>query len=349
MKKKTWVMAAGLLGMVLFGLTACKVPTDSESGTGVSGDLIYKYEGSEITIIRYTGPKGVSISIPSTIDGRTVTAIGDNVFYMKDLTGVTLPATLRTIGWSAFYHNQLTSVTFPPSLTTIGDTAFQDNLLGSLAFPPSLTTIGMGAFNINPLGDTGIVAISASVASIGEMAFMNNSGLTAINVDPYNPRYKSVDGVLFTKDGKTLMAYPTGKPQKTYTIPAGVQVIGKYTFYMAGMTSVIFSDSLATIEDGAFSDNQLTGITFPASLTTIGKDAFRGNQFTSVTLPASLASVGNYAFIQNPIMSVVIGTNAGIMAGSLPGRFYSDYTAQGKAAGTYTRADTGDNTPWTKL
>jgi hypothetical protein len=94
-------------------------------------------------------------------------------------------------------------------------------------------------------------------------------------VSAENQEYKDIDGVLFTKDGKTLLCYPEGG-KSAYTIPEGVAVIGENAFWSCA---------------------NLTSVTIPASVTTIGENAFRFcASLTSITIPASVAAVGDWAF-----------------------------------------------------
>ena len=131
--------------------------------------------------IRITGYNidigGIDIVIPSTIDGKTVVAIGDNAFYAKALStetsmlnksniqfmsnkedreiaaahrgnikSVVIPSTLKSIGKEAFDFNQISSVTLSNGLKMIGNNAFNDNQLTSVTIPSSVTSIGYGAF-----------------------------------------------------------------------------------------------------------------------------------------------------------------------------------------------------------
>ncbi|MDR3147947.1 MAG: leucine-rich repeat domain-containing protein, partial [Treponema sp.] len=87
---------------------------------------------------------------------------------------------------------------------------------GERALP--VTSIRSGAFAGKNL--TG-VRIPSSVTTIEGGAFANNPALSAITVDANNPAYTTIDGVLFSKDGRTLVAYPAGKGS-SYAIPQGV-------------------------------------------------------------------------------------------------------------------------------
>ncbi|HNX04498.1 MAG TPA: leucine-rich repeat protein, partial [Opitutales bacterium] len=66
------------------------------------GDFTYTVSGTDVTITGYTG-SDASVTIPATIDGNPVTAIGASAFYNCDsLTGISIPASVTAIGASAF-------------------------------------------------------------------------------------------------------------------------------------------------------------------------------------------------------------------------------------------------------
>ena len=78
------------------------------------------------------------------------------------------------------------------------------------------------------LKDLKKVQIPATVTNI-ECCFYDCRNLSAINVDEANPEFCSIDGVLYTKDHKKLIAYPNAHG-KEYIVPDGVEEIGHFTF-----------------------------------------------------------------------------------------------------------------------
>ena len=107
--------------------------------------LSYLETGSnERTIIKYTGT-AASVTIPTSIGGGNVTAIGDSAFKGNGtLTNVSIPETVRTIGDYAFAGcSKLKTVSIPRSLRTIGSWVFSGcGSLSSLTLPDGVTSIG---------------------------------------------------------------------------------------------------------------------------------------------------------------------------------------------------------------
>jgi hypothetical protein len=119
------------------------------------------------------------------------------------------------------------------------------------------------------------VTIPAGVTTIDKWVFSGCNSLKAISVAAANRQYKDIDGVVFSKDGKTLLIYPVGG-KTDYTVPAGVTTIGDNAFEWC---------------------ESLSSVTIPAGVTAIGVKAFDGcESLTAVTIPDSVTSIGDYAF-----------------------------------------------------
>ena len=210
---------------------------------------------------------------------------------------------VTSIGNFAFYQcSALGSVTIGSSVTKIGNDAF----FSCYSLNPviieensQLDTIGNSAFvNCHALAD---FHIPAGVTSIGRSLFENCLKLESITVDPKNPDYKAVDGVLFSKDGEkqTLIRYPECKNGSSYSIPAGVTTIGYAAFIgCSGLTSIDIPAGVTTIDENAFRDcSGLTEVIIPAGVTTIGFAAFYGcSGLTEVIIPAGVTAIDNHAF-----------------------------------------------------
>ena len=144
----------------------------------------------------------------------------------------------------------------------------------SVVIEPGVTSIGSQAFY--ECSNLTSITIPSSVTSIGVNVFYNCTGLTDITVDSNNSSFCSESGVLFNKDKTTLIYYPLGKNDSSYTIPDGVTVIEQYAFYC---------------------NSKLTSVTIPSGVTSIGEMAFREcSGLTSVIVPSSVTSIEYNAF-----------------------------------------------------
>lgn len=137
-----------------------------------------------------------------------------------------------------------------------------------------VTTIGYGAF----LGCSSLtsIVIPNSVTNIGLVAFAYCTRLTDINVDENSSVYKSIEGNLYSKDGKTLIQYAIGKTDELFIVPNNVTKIDVAAFFgCENLTSVTIPNSVVSIGELAFYECvSLTNISIPSGLTSIGDHAF---------------------------------------------------------------------------
>lgn len=155
-------------------------------------------------------------------------------------------------------------------------------------------------------------SIGKNVKEIGVWALENNQRVTAFEVDEENEHFCDVDGVLFTKDMKTLLFYPIAKDLveekndegniievSEYTIPDGVETIRTKAFYKSyPLKEITIPDSVKRIEEKAFFRcDKITELKLPQSLEFIGKDAFSYcNGLKELDIPASIKQIDVYAF-----------------------------------------------------
>lgn len=263
----------------------------------------------------------------------SVEIIGSRAFSGNNkLESLSLPKGLKTIGDYAFnYCKNLKSVDIPDGITTIGHGMFCGcSSLDNLVIPDSVTTIGSYAFET--CDSLVSVDISAFVTSIGTCAF-SGKNLVSINVDKDNENYCDIDGVLFTKDKKSLIVYPSAKGD-VYTIPDGVitvctnafdnsnvvtvnvpdsvEEIGSRAFdYCSSLKSINFGNGLKSIGTYAFCDcSSLESIVIPDSVENIGSSAFSNcSSLESIVIPNSVESIQDYVFTScTNLKSVDFGT-----------------------------------------
>ena len=263
-----------------------------------------------LTITGYSGPGG-EVSIPNSINGLAVNAIGQAFCYCSNLTGVTIPDSVTSIGDGAFSNClSLASIAIPTNVTNIGDYAFyQCPLLSDLAIGTGVTSIGWQAF----AGCTNLtsVTIPNRVTSIGEYVFAGCTSLTNIMIPESVTGIFGIPGTFSGCTSLKSIAIPntvTSIGEDTFsgctsltsvTIPNSVTNIGAWAFwYCIGLTSVTISTNLHNIGDYLFGACvSLTGVTIPGSVTNIGNYAFQScTSLKSITFPNSVISIGNGAF-----------------------------------------------------
>ncbi len=147
------------------------------------------------------------------------------------------------------------------------------------------------------------ISIPSSVTEIDDGAFNGCGNLQSIKVDSDNSRYCDVDGVLFSKDMKTLVRFAP-KKGSAYTVPSSVTKLAPYSFYgykTNCISNITLNEGLLEIGDYAFSLNeQMTSISFPSTLQKVGSHAFsvysNGVNLTQVSFNEGLLEIGDYAF-----------------------------------------------------
>ncbi|GHT53908.1 T9SS C-terminal target domain-containing protein [Bacteroidia bacterium] len=216
--------------------------------------------------------------------------IGSLLYKYKHNPSPPGPAQLREGGATAILREAFANC---DSITGIN--------LNPIPSNPTLHSIGVAAFRGCSMLDT--IFIPRSVTSIGAGAFEGCHSLRKIDVDPDNPVFKSVDGVLYKRqdDALILLTYPVKKAETSLYVPNEVTSIGYAAF--AGcdsLVSVIFTGSsrLESIADRAFhSCDALTALTIPDGVGYIGDAAFWAcSGLTTVTIPESVTTIGSFAF-----------------------------------------------------
>ena len=273
----------------------------------------FKFENGFLTWeteLTYISPSlGETVTVPEGIE-----AIG-GLQYSR-VSKLILPASLREVGFHAFHGNQaIRKVSFQGPVrighgafsrsslqevdlsgcTFIDDWAFEGTRLKEVVIPGTVSSIGSYAFA--PYGHSlEQVTIEEGVQTIGENAFAGNDGLKVISIpasvkeigddaipdgvrielDPDNPYFRLVDGLLVKADDSTPIAFEYDETQEEIVLPAG----------------------LTEIPDETFKDNTiLKRIVIPEGVTRIGSSAFQGcTSLEDVVLPQSLAEICGHAF-----------------------------------------------------
>ncbi|MCI7707294.1 MAG: leucine-rich repeat domain-containing protein [Parabacteroides sp.] len=198
------------------------------------------------------------------------------------------------------WRDSMREITLPPSVTSIGDEAFCEcENLQEIIIPPNVTSIGNNAFS--SCRNLQEITIPSSVTNIGRDVFSSCWNLQEINVTESNKFYRAIDGVLYTKDLKTIICYPQGKGNEKFIIPSSVTRIENEAFrYCGNLQEITLPPSVTSIGDNAFEECIiLQEITLPSGVTSIGDGAFyRCCSLQEISLPSGVTSVGDRAFME---------------------------------------------------
>ena len=251
--------------------------TKTETVKTEKGQLYFAIEEDHAEVSGYDGTDA-EIAIPDAVAGKPVTVIAVSAFSGAGKTKkITLPDSVTEIARSAFYGTKaLREIRLPAGLEIIGISAFRESGIEEIELPGALRKIGRAAFMESGLKR---VELPASIEEIGEIPFALCRGMTQITVNEGNPGYKSVDGVLYSKDGKELIQYPNGKsgPCK---VEEGTEVIRYGACARADIPQVTFPESLRRIDNEAFYEcRTLEELQLPDSLEHIGNLAFGSSRY----------------------------------------------------------------------
>lgn len=193
-----------------------------------------------------------------------------------------------------------------------------------------VTRIKAGAFENC---DVRVVEIPDTVKRIEADAFLGCENLCEIIVSEDNPYFLTIDGNVYTKNGKTLVQYAIGKEEDSFSIPSGYNYIGDSAFRgCKNLTRVLFHSEVKTVGDFAFADcTALRSVSLPSSVTEIRPSAFSGcsalcalelseglewirdsafyncSALTEITVPSSVVGIGEEAFADCSSLSSVKG------------------------------------------
>ena len=144
---------------------------------------------------------------------------------------------------------------------------------------------------------------------------------TEVTEDELNEAFIDEWGVKYSKDGRKLLKAPQGLKGK-YSVKVGTRIICDDAFSKcSSLTSIVISNSVVSIGDGAFKFSSLSNIVIPYSMTSIGSGAFWGCcSLSNVVVPDSVTSIGNGAFRSCSSLSNVIIPNSVTSIGN--GTFY---------------------------
>ena len=274
------------------------VGTDAFTGTGsVSYLSSFSYTNGNDTFYYTVDENGNAIiidcettseqiTLPVSLDGYTVTAVGYKSFAdCTTLKNVTIPNNIIKIDAYAFYGcTGLVSVTIPATCVYVGEYAFANcNMLTAVTISEGVTHIGDNCFE-NCISLTKIV-VPDSCTYLGKYAFYNCTSLESATIGISVP---------------SIEKYTFYNCEKLKTVVIGIKVgrIDEYAFYNTALERVATPNALKTIGKYAFAENKaLTRVSFKSGIQSIGDGAFCGDSLlATINLPTTLETIGAYAF-----------------------------------------------------
>lgn len=214
MRTRKMMLYAGMIasltmGIFISGAGQQKVEAKTKvTYTLKKGTLTIKGKGAMPAKMKFRRNK----KIKKVIIKKGVTSVSYEAFALcKNLNSVTIPSTVKTIGIRSFYGTKISKITVPSKTKTIGQGAF-----GSCK---DLKTIVMpGDFKLKLEEDTDdkLWYVASDQSAVDTITFNtklkleNVSYLSANNlvVAKNDPSYQSIEGVIYTKDGKGIVRVP---------------------------------------------------------------------------------------------------------------------------------------------
>ena len=196
-----------------------------------------------------------------------VESIGDAAF--KGCTGLTeiiMPDSVTEVGNEAFRNcTNLTTVQLSNSLTSLRTWMFGEcrNLI-TINIPSNLTEIGDYTFSSCIKLDN--IIIPAGVENISTGAFSSCTSLYNITIDETNATYEIEDGIIYRKDGTSLIMLVTMAEEEIVTIKEGITQLGAGTLSICtNMKTLNLPSTINFISDNTFAGlNLLETINFPS-------------------------------------------------------------------------------------
>ena len=250
---------------------------------------------------------------------ESVTYIGSGAFYNCDgISEVVLPSGITVLESSVFEGCYGLTKVNTENIVTFKSRCFYDcQALNIVSFGPNAKAIESEAFyKCYSIGGT---VDNSMITSISDNAFKDcihiedvilpnqNIRLGAYNgctgIEGYhttadNTSYLSIDGVLFSKDGTTLLKYPTTRSDATYTVAPGVTTIAKNAFNGTKyLEEVYISKDVTTLESEAFASSSIKFAFIPDNVTSVGTYLFKScNSLETVIFGHGVEVIGFGSF-----------------------------------------------------
>lgn len=299
MRTRKMMLYAGMIasltmGIFISGAGQQKVEAKTKvTYTLKKGTLTIKGKGAMPAKMKFRRNK----KIKKVIIKKGVTSVSYEAFALcKNLNSVTIPSTVKTIGIRSFYGTKISKITVPSKTKTIGQGAF-----GSCK---SLKTIVMpGDFKLKLEEDTDdkLWYVTSDQSAVDTITFntklklANVSYLSANNlvVAKNDPSYQSIEGVIYTKDGKGIVRVPQKRTE--LKIKEGCTEFN--------MQSVLYN---STDSEGDEFNNcsKLKKIVIPSSVKSINKIKYKTDQADACDMHVDTIEIAPKDFDANSLYAL---------------------------------------------
>ena len=248
--------------------------------------LTYSFNSRNSTLVFV--PKGSAKTYSANSDWKSA-----GRFFEDD------PSLLKSEG--DFYYMQhsdsLAAMIMGPVVYELENAVLPEFVEGNIP----VTALATETFYFNKFLRT--IKVGKNMRSMRAHSLFACDSLQSIDVDPDNQVYRSIDGVLFSKNMDYMLAYPTGRKTPTrYAVPDGVrqlscdyQDVGAW-FYRSQLEEVVLPPSLQHVQTLAFGyAKNLTNMTvLHPTPPTMGTSVFLDTNIKNGTLTVRRGSSGAY-------------------------------------------------------
>lgn len=263
--------------------------------------------------IRYSSVDGVLLrhyDEATDEEGAPTGSVTDLAFVPLSKTGsFRIPDGVTTLPLKVFANAKISEVIIPASVTEIAKDAFMScNRLTSVVFEEpadgeSAQALEIADYAFRKCTALATLTIPTRLTELTSLMVSECSNLVKVYVSANHPDYTSIDGVLCSKDGQTILFCPVGR-SGAYTIPVGVTTIGANAFAdCAKLTSIVIPNHVTEIGAYAFSNcDAVSSLTFQGGGLldlTVGNYAFYSlDRLSALNFEAGsrVVSLGEYAF-----------------------------------------------------
>ena len=279
---------SGTIEKLVFG-------TGGLNGSDVKAIMALRETLEHLDLTAATIVEGGEAYFPSEMGEEYTTSlyyIGRRMFYgMSALKTALLPENTSNIGWTAFSSCPLSSYNIPEGVGSVDYYAFSWAEMASVTLPASLSWLGY---------------------EYGTLGYLDN-----IYVAAGNPNIKSIDGVVYSFDGKNLLMLPRNR--SSYTLAEGVSTLGPHCLDGSALQSLTIPSSVHTIEYNAISRTRdLETIVIPETVTRIGAGGISGNHALKTIIIHAVEPIERmYAYDVvngNPLLTAIYVPDASVEA-----------------------------------